>query len=100
MVVIIHKRKCTVGIILGNNARQINAGTIDIITLTSNHKGEEWKVMGLAPYGQLNQEFYQLLKSTISIQGFDCLHQSSDLFASISALDKFKRRDQERRIAQ
>lgn len=58
-------------------------------------KGEEWKVMGLAPYGQLNQEFYQLLKSTISIQGFDCLHQSSDLFASISALDKFKRRDQE-----
>ena len=57
-------------------------------------KGEEWKVMGLAPYGKLNQELYQLLKSTISVQGFDCLHQSSDLFASIAALEKFQRHDQ------
>jgi carbamoyltransferase len=58
-------------------------------------KGEEWKVMGLAPYGKLNQDLYQLLKSTISVQGFDCLHQSSDLFASIAALEKFQRHDQD-----
>ncbi len=57
-------------------------------------KGEEWKVMGLAPYGKLNPELYELLKSTIAIQGFKCLHHSKSLFASIDALDKFKRHDQ------
>lgn len=57
-------------------------------------KGEEWKVMGLAPYGKLNQELYKLLKTTVTVQGFDCLHQSSELFASIAALEKFKRHDQ------
>ncbi|NOR68823.1 MAG: nodulation protein nolNO, partial [Methylomarinum sp.] len=58
-------------------------------------KGEEWKVMGLAPYGKLNQELYKLLKSTISVQGFDCLHDSKNLFASIAALEQFKRHDQD-----
>ncbi len=56
-------------------------------------KGEEWKVMGLAPYGKLNQALYALLKSTISVQGFDCLHDSKKLFASIEALEAFKRHD-------
>ncbi len=54
-------------------------------------KGEEWKVMGLAPYGQLNQELYELLKTTITVQGYECLHRSKDLFTSIAALEKFKR---------
>lgn len=58
-------------------------------------KGEEWKVMGLAPYGKLNQELYELLKTTISVKGFDCLHQSNSLFDSIAALEKFKRLDQD-----
>ncbi len=57
-------------------------------------KGEEWKVMGLAPYGQLNQELYALLKRTISVQGFDCFHHSKDLFTSITELEKFKRHKQ------
>lgn len=54
-------------------------------------KGEEWKVMGLAPYGKLNPELYELLKATISVQEFTCRHHSSNLFASLAALDKFKR---------
>ena len=58
-------------------------------------KGEEWKVMGLAPYGKLNPELYQLLKSTISVQGFNCQHDSKNLFASIETLEAFKRYDQD-----
>ncbi len=56
-------------------------------------KGEEWKVMGLAGYGKLNQPLYQLLKTTISVQGFKCQHHSKNLFANIDALQKFKRND-------
>ena len=56
-------------------------------------KGEEWKVMGLAPYGKLNQELYELLKTTISVQGFVCQHRSKSLFTNIEALEKFKRDD-------
>lgn len=55
-------------------------------------KGEEWKVMGLAPYGKLNPELYALLKSTISVTGFKCEHHSKSLFASIKALQKFSRK--------
>ena len=58
-------------------------------------KGEEWKVMGLAPYGKLNQELYAHLKSTISVHGFVCQHRSKNLFANIAALDKFKRHAQD-----
>ncbi len=54
-------------------------------------KGEEWKVMGLAPYGKLNPELYELLKSTVTVQGFDCLHDSKNLFLSIDMLERFKR---------
>ncbi len=54
-------------------------------------KGEEWKVMGLAPYGKLNKQLYQHLKSTLCVQGFICQHQSKDLFHHIAALDNFKR---------
>jgi len=54
-------------------------------------KGEEWKVMGLAPYGKLNQELYELLDSTIRIDGFDCSHPGKDFFQNIAKLEAFKR---------
>ncbi len=54
-------------------------------------KGEEWKVMGLAPYGKLNQPLYQHLKATLSVQGFACQHRGKDLFTHIATLDQFKR---------
>ncbi|WP_394829329.1 carbamoyltransferase [Pendulispora albinea] len=31
--------------------------------------GEEWKVMGLAPYGEINREHYELLRSFIQVDG-------------------------------
>lgn len=58
-------------------------------------KGEEWKVMGLAPYGKLNDELYEMLKTTISVQGFECQHKSRNLFENIKALEKFKRHEQD-----
>ncbi len=56
-------------------------------------KGEEWKVMGLASYGKLNLKLYELLKSTISVQGFKCEHDSKKLFISIEALQEFNRKE-------
>lgn len=58
-------------------------------------KGEEWKVMGLAPYGQLNEEFYALLKSTITVKGFCCSHHGAELFKGVDRLQDFKRDDDE-----
>jgi carbamoyltransferase len=57
-------------------------------------KGEEWKVMGLAPYGKLNPELYDLLCSTITINGFDCRHSARHTFENIAKLDRFKRDEQ------
>ncbi len=54
-------------------------------------KGEEWKVMGLAPYGKLNEAFYELLSSTVSVDGFNCSHQGKQLFRNMDQLEKFKR---------
>ncbi len=58
-------------------------------------KGEEWKVMGLAPYGQLNLELYQLLKTTISVEGFICRHPPKDLFTHLADLERFRRARQD-----
>lgn len=58
-------------------------------------KGEEWKVMGLAPFGKLNPILYDTLKTIISVKGFNCQHSSKNLFANITALEKFKRKQQE-----
>lgn len=54
-------------------------------------KGEEWKVMGLAPYGQLDPEFYALLNSTLYIKGFDCRYRREGLFQKFARLDRYKR---------
>ncbi len=54
-------------------------------------KGEEWKVMGLAPYGKLNDNLYNLLKTTISVDGFVCQHAGKNLFSSLQQLEQFKR---------
>ena len=56
-------------------------------------KGEEWKVMGLAPYGQLNEDFYALLQQTISVDGYRCLHQGRHLFRHLEKLQDFQRRE-------
>jgi carbamoyltransferase len=53
-------------------------------------KGEEWKVMGLASYGKLNQKLYDLLSSIMVVNGFDCTHLNERFFQKISKLDEFK----------
>ncbi|WP_394752143.1 carbamoyltransferase [Crenothrix sp.] len=53
-------------------------------------KGEEWKVMGLASYGQLNQAFYDALAATVQIDGFDCRHTSNSVVEKLDKLDAFK----------
>jgi carbamoyltransferase len=53
-------------------------------------KGEEWKVMGLASYGKLNQKLYNLLSSIIVVNGFECKHISDGFFEHIAKLDEFK----------
>jgi carbamoyltransferase len=55
-------------------------------------KGEEWKVMGLASYGKLNQKLYDLLSSIIIVNGFDCSHPGENLFVQLAKLDEFKQR--------
>lgn len=55
-------------------------------------KGEEWKVMGLASYGKLNQQLYNLLSSIIVVNGFDCIHPTENLFRQLAKLDEFKQR--------
>jgi len=54
-------------------------------------KGEEWKVMGLAPYGHLDHALYELLKSTITLQGFKCTHSNRHLFRNLEKLTAFRR---------
>lgn len=58
-------------------------------------KGEEWKVMGLAPYGKLNDEFYALLQSTLRLDGFEARHPGKRFFERIDRLDAFKSRQQD-----
>lgn len=40
------------------------------------HKGEEWKVMGLAPYGKVDPELYEQMRSLLEVKDC-CLKQPS-----------------------
>jgi carbamoyltransferase len=55
--------------------------------------GEEWKVMGLAAYGQFDQQLYDLLKSSIAVEGLN-LRQCSDqdYFFFLKKMAKLKRK--------
>ena len=43
----------------------------------SSEKGEEWKVMGLAPYGKLHPEIYDSLKSLVVMNGLTFKYRST-----------------------
>jgi carbamoyltransferase len=53
--------------------------------------GEEWKVMGLAPYGQLNHEFLEVLRRHIHVDGLD-LVMDDNAAATYRELQAFARR--------
>ncbi|UCH93099.1 MAG: carbamoyltransferase [Candidatus Aminicenantes bacterium] len=53
-------------------------------------KGEEWKVMGLAPYGSFNREIYDLLRPVIKVKDL-CLQAPRDAPARIGKLLRMRR---------
>jgi len=55
-------------------------------------KGEEWKVMGLAPYGRLDEEIYSLLKDVLRVRGLGLEHPRGRLFPALAALAKRRSR--------
>lgn len=51
-------------------------------------KGEEWKVMGLAPYGSLNSEILQIFQSMIKIEGLRCRQSLDNIRNGFKQLDR------------
>ena len=56
--------------------------------------GEEWKVMGLAPYGRLHPEFLELLQRHIRVDGFDFV-MDEQAGRSYTAMRRFARGPQQ-----
>lgn len=56
--------------------------------------GEEWKVMGLAPYGRLNTEFLELLQRHIRVDGLDFV-MDEQAGRSYTAMRRFARGPQQ-----
>lgn len=53
-------------------------------------KGEEWKVMGLAAYGKLDEELYGLLKAMLKVEGLNLKHPKQALAQSLKKIDAIK----------
>jgi carbamoyltransferase len=53
--------------------------------------GEEWKVMGLAPYGRLDQDIYQILDGMLRQDGLTLRHQRAGFFAALERLESYRR---------
>jgi carbamoyltransferase len=57
------------------------------------YKGEEWKVMGLAPYGKRDAEIEALLRTMVPVRGCDIATASTrDFNAAMAAMAPKKRR--------
>jgi len=53
-------------------------------------KGEEWKVMGLAAYGELDPRIYELLGASIRVQGLDVKHDRGPLFEALKSMEALR----------
>ncbi|WP_303621001.1 carbamoyltransferase N-terminal domain-containing protein, partial [Methylogaea oryzae] len=53
--------------------------------------GEEWKVMGLAPYGQLDEDIYRLLDGMVRREGLKLQHVRAGFFAALERLENYRR---------
>ncbi|MEQ8755696.1 MAG: carbamoyltransferase C-terminal domain-containing protein [Coleofasciculus sp. G1-WW12-02] len=64
-------------------------------------KGEEWKVMGLAPYGELDYNLYQALKAVIKVKGIEIKYSSKkavkNLIENLASLANHKNNFLEKR---
>jgi carbamoyltransferase len=58
-------------------------------------KGEEWKVMGLAAYGKLDQKLYDLFKETLAVDGFDFAVQPQHFFDLLEALNAYQQKEED-----
>ena len=54
-------------------------------------KGEEWKVMGLAPYGRLDEDVLHLLRGVLRVRGLELEYPDASLFDSLRALESHRR---------
>lgn len=54
-------------------------------------KGEEWKVMGLAPYGKFDSKIYNLMRSHLKVEGFNIISPLNSV-ASLMELYKYARK--------
>ncbi|HVK99378.1 MAG TPA: carbamoyltransferase C-terminal domain-containing protein [Dongiaceae bacterium] len=52
--------------------------------------GEEWKVMGLAPYGKLDPTLYRMLRSTLKVEGLH-IKTGNDLQVNRALSELYKR---------
>jgi len=56
-------------------------------------KGEEWKVMGLAAFGQHDPEIYQVLRALIQVEGTDIIQPGfSQTYRLLQQLEAFRRK--------
>lgn len=53
-------------------------------------EGEEWKVMGLAPYGRKDDRYYALLRDMLEVDGIT-LRESKRAQTAVQQLEKFRR---------
>lgn len=51
-------------------------------------QGEEWKTMGLAAYGRLDEDIYALLKDVLQVSGLDLEHPHGRLFPALARLEE------------
>jgi carbamoyltransferase len=59
----------------------------------STFKGEEWKVMGLAPYGRFSSAIYDQIRSIVEVHGCDIRYSSRrKLRHAMQNLESFRRR--------
>jgi carbamoyltransferase len=60
-------------------------------------KGEEWKVMGLAPYGKLDQAVFDILNQILEVDNL-VLRFGKHHHQALLELWKYKRRDDQQSI--
>lgn len=56
--------------------------------------GEEWKVMGLAPYGRFDQAIYDVLKERIAVRGLDVFCSDHDWGSAFKLVKYIRTPDQ------
>ncbi|NBY23427.1 MAG: nodulation protein nolNO [Gammaproteobacteria bacterium] len=57
--------------------------------------GEEWKVMGLASYGQLDEELMGWLRAMIQVEGLSLIQDRASFFQSLKKLERRRRHPDE-----